>query len=195
MRGLRIGIVNRERGFTIVELLIVVVVIAVLASITIVAFNGVQSRARDTARLQDMKVIIKALEAYKTVNGSYPAATPTLNASGWEVSSDGNAATNYIAGVNTAALSSKLPVDPVNTANPAAPTPGRTSSNRIYFYARYSAGSYGCDVTRGAFYVIGVTRMDTVASGQNHPDNPGFSCSGRNWVTEGAWVYGAYTNG
>lgn len=37
-------------GFTIVELLIVIVVIAILAAISVVAYNGIQTRARDAAR-------------------------------------------------------------------------------------------------------------------------------------------------
>lgn len=41
---------NRQKGFTIVELLIVIVVIALLATISIVAYNGVQGRARDSKR-------------------------------------------------------------------------------------------------------------------------------------------------
>ena len=38
-----------KSGFTIVELLIVVVVIAILATITIVAYNGIQNQAKDSA--------------------------------------------------------------------------------------------------------------------------------------------------
>ena len=60
---------NTNRGFTIVELLIVIVVIAILAAITIVAYNGIQGRALDSTRLSDLATIRKALEAYKTVNG------------------------------------------------------------------------------------------------------------------------------
>ena len=44
----------RQRGFTIVELLIVIVVIGILAAITVVAFNGVQRKARDTDRKSDV---------------------------------------------------------------------------------------------------------------------------------------------
>jgi prepilin-type N-terminal cleavage/methylation domain-containing protein len=55
-------------GFTIVELLVVIVVIAILAAITIVAYNGIQARARDTQRIQDIKTIAKAHELYNIKN-------------------------------------------------------------------------------------------------------------------------------
>lgn len=42
---------SKNAGFTIVELLIVIVVIGILAAITIVSFNGVQNRAKDTAQI------------------------------------------------------------------------------------------------------------------------------------------------
>lgn len=61
-----------DRGFTIVELLIVIVVIAILAAITIVAYNGIQARSRDTIRINDLKQIQKVVELYKAENGSYP---------------------------------------------------------------------------------------------------------------------------
>lgn len=62
-------------GFTIVELLIVIVVIGILAAITIVSFNGVQSRARDAERTSDMKSLHKALEMFYIANGYYPAVS------------------------------------------------------------------------------------------------------------------------
>jgi type II secretion system protein G len=62
----------RQRGFTIVELLIVIVVIGILAAITIVAFNGVQDRSKATAKINDIKSIQKAIELYYAQNGTYP---------------------------------------------------------------------------------------------------------------------------
>lgn len=57
-------------GFTIVELLIVIVVIAVLAGITVVAFNGVQQRAKFTQQAADTERLVKALRMYKAEGGS-----------------------------------------------------------------------------------------------------------------------------
>lgn len=57
---------QKQPGFTIVELLIVIVVIAILAGISLVAFTGVQQRARDSQRLSDVKQITKAMQLWST---------------------------------------------------------------------------------------------------------------------------------
>lgn len=59
------------RGFTIVELLIVIVVVAVLAAISVVAYNGIQQRARDNVRKQDVAAIAKALQLYAVDKGGF----------------------------------------------------------------------------------------------------------------------------
>lgn len=61
-----------KSGFTIVELLIVIVVIGILAAITIVTYGGMQQRARGTERNQDMSTVQKLLEAYYIDNSTYP---------------------------------------------------------------------------------------------------------------------------
>lgn len=169
---------TRQRGFTIVELLIVIVVIGILAAITIVAYNGVQGRAQDSRRVNDIQAIATALEAYKTVNGTYPAAAPN-DPSGWEVSK--NTPATFIASLKSSGtISNPTPVDPSN------------SGNNMYKYYRYAAGNAGCDATRGDFYVLVV---QTLVSKPAYGNGPGFSCSGRDWgANEGAWVTGGYTN-
>lgn len=64
----------RQKGFTIVELLIVIVVIGILAAITIVSFNGVQNRAHDTTVKSNLAAIAKKYELFKTDSTSdkYP---------------------------------------------------------------------------------------------------------------------------
>jgi type II secretion system protein G len=63
---------RKSSGFTIVELLIVIVIIGILAAITIATYSGIQSRARDTQRKSDIAQLTKAIESYYAVNGDYP---------------------------------------------------------------------------------------------------------------------------
>lgn len=63
----------QPRGFTIVELLIVVVVIAILAAITIVTYTGIQTRAENTRTSQAVAQFVKSLAAYSSSNGAFPA--------------------------------------------------------------------------------------------------------------------------
>ena len=64
--------IKRRDGFTIVELLIVIVVIAILAAITLVAYNGIQNRANDNVVLSDISNIRKKMEVAKIDLGHYP---------------------------------------------------------------------------------------------------------------------------
>lgn len=66
---------KQQSGFTIVELLIVIVVIAILAAITIVAYNGIQDRARNSSIQADLTTFSKKIELAKTTASDvlYPA--------------------------------------------------------------------------------------------------------------------------
>lgn len=73
-----------RQGFTIVELLIVIVVIAILATITIVAYNGIQGRAVAASLMSDLDNASKQFKLYQVDNSIYPAAidcsvTPAAN--------------------------------------------------------------------------------------------------------------------
>lgn len=69
----------KQTGFTIVELLIVIVVIGILAAITIVAFNGIQQKAHIAALQSDLKNSSKQLAIDNTINGTYPATASDAN--------------------------------------------------------------------------------------------------------------------
>lgn len=61
-----------SRGFTIVELLIVIVVIGILAAITMVAYSNVQGKASVAKSQSDLKALQRLIEMYKADYGSYP---------------------------------------------------------------------------------------------------------------------------
>ena len=95
-------------GFTIVELLIVIVVVAILAAISIVAYNGIQTRAENTTTINGVAAYAKALALYGADNGQYPSTTvypclgsPTANACS-KLSGTGGCAYAGATSVNTA---------------------------------------------------------------------------------------------
>jgi prepilin-type N-terminal cleavage/methylation domain-containing protein len=61
-----------QKGFTIVELLIVIVVIGILAALVLNTFSGAQKRARDTERQGDINALATQLEVYYNDKGAYP---------------------------------------------------------------------------------------------------------------------------
>lgn len=68
---------KKQTGFTIVELLIVIVVIGILAAITIVSYNGIQNRTHDTAIKSDFSTFNKQVQLYYVDNQRYPAGADT----------------------------------------------------------------------------------------------------------------------
>lgn len=72
------GMKKTASGFTIVELLIVVVIIAILATVSIVLYNGAQERARSSQTLSAVEQWMKILQSYKARNGSLPPMSSCL---------------------------------------------------------------------------------------------------------------------
>lgn len=125
---------TNTNGFTIVELLIVVVVIAILAAITIVSYNGVSARAKTSKVSSDAAVILKKLEVYKSLSsdGSYPL--PDVANHNWYDQSD------MITSNKDTALPASLRVvrggdnDPDSDADYTAVVNGSTGSPAAYVF-------------------------------------------------------------
>lgn len=73
--------INAKYGFTIVELLVVIVVIGILAAITIVAYSGITQRAKEAQLKSDLKSASTQLEIYSTTqnDGNYPNDASVIN--------------------------------------------------------------------------------------------------------------------
>jgi len=66
-------LINKQGGFTIIELLVVIVIIGILVALLLPNLFTAQQRARDTERKNDLSTIQTQLETYYNDNSEYPA--------------------------------------------------------------------------------------------------------------------------
>ena len=135
---------SKQQGFTIVELLIVIVVIGILAALVITTFTGIQQKARNTERTTDIKAIQGQVEAYYAQNGKYPTLA-NLNDSAFRSSN--------MKGLDPEALK-----DPKGTAQTLVATAGANNYS-------YVVSPTGCDNGSGgdcSGYTLTATYEGTV---------------------------------
>ncbi len=104
------------RGFTIVELLIVIVVIAILAAITIVTFSGMRSRVIDSSMQSDLQSAAKLLANDLTLNSVYPL-TPAAASNGRGLPLSNGSAYNYTVSNTSTPPTYNLSISNTGSAN------------------------------------------------------------------------------
>ena len=65
---------RKTKGFTLVELLVVIAIIGLLSVLAVISLSGIQERARDTKRVNDISNIQKAMELVRSESGGYDSA-------------------------------------------------------------------------------------------------------------------------
>lgn len=150
---------QKQSGFTIVELLIVIVIIGILAGLVITTFVGIQARGRDSERRTDLKAMQGQLEAYFADNGGYPTRDDFSDAT-WRTNnkvtldvkaqSDPKGNGNGLGGTTTATQYSYVPGpgacnSPTTSANP--PVAGTTPYCTTYTLQAASEANSGTNFT------------------------------------------------
>jgi len=119
---------KRNNGFSAIELLIVVVVICILATLVFVNFDGVKKKDRDTTRKQDISDIHNQLEAYYAQNGSYPTLN-NMNDSNWRLTNMKNLKSDELK--DPLGKSQTLVAAPQNSAYAYSVTPPKCDNSSV----------------------------------------------------------------
>jgi len=136
---------NRQKGFTLIEVLIVVAVIAILGAIAVMTLNPAQAsqRARDAQRLKDVATYQALIEQYLEDNRSgFPGMT--ANTSGATNNCNGGVLRASTLTANTCPYAATQPIDPVNSTAQNITTNGGTvlSDDLFYEIQVNTAGNY-----------------------------------------------------
>jgi prepilin-type N-terminal cleavage/methylation domain-containing protein len=133
--------VKNQTGFTIVELLIVIVVIGILAAITVVAYNGVQQRSNNTAIITNARNTINLIKSYKATYGSYPSL------GGYCVTTD-NSCVNYNSAVVTSNNASWM-TELRKMGTPVGSVPVTSSTRYGIYFDGYAPRTYNHEAIAG----------------------------------------------
>src|SRR3989338_1644535 len=130
----------RSRGFTLLEIMITITIVAILSTMGIIAYGKAQSIARDAIRKQDLKNMKLSLELYYQRNGNFPSTT---DGSGWDLSTKGG---TWISGLDST-YTNKLPTDVKQTSSCKSPP-----ASSCYLYGYFSTAWEGG--TPGKGYIL-----------------------------------------
>ena len=161
--------INKKEGFTLIEILIVVAIIAILASVVLIGLGPTQQSGRDARRISDLREIQTGLELYYSKCGFYPGAANC--AGGWVAATFGQMSAALTgSGIGVAVV----PNDPTNGAT--------------YYYA---AAAGDGTVVAGSTYVLSATlenSNNSVFSGASYggagltnPKGGGATCAAPNY--------------
>ena len=130
---------NRPRGFTIIEVLVVVTVLGVLVAIAFFAFSKVQKDSRDSTRQGNVATIAEALEKYYRENGEYPSVRSLVN------NYAGNTGTVVAAKLKITTDALKMPKMPAGATN--ALYSGSLTNDYIVYTASDSVNNTACQTS------------------------------------------------
>ena len=163
----------KKEGFTLIEFIVVLTIIALIATFILVSVKSGRARARDGRRLQEISQIVKALQLYWADYGEYPEETCPCADGGfkekdsWESSDqEPEQFLEYL----TPYLS-EIPLDPINSRSDKSKFFGPRPEEYFYAYQKYDPPPDYCPEIERPFVVIAVSNLEAYVGPELPEDN------------------------
>lgn len=156
-----------SRGFSMIELVVVISIMVILVGMGVTMVSDELAKARDVRRVEDVKTLVRALEAYLEDTGTLPDGDVEPAGNGWDTTADGE----FLSALVDGGYLRETVLDPLG-------------SPYMFRYCHYPRGYQGFS---SDFYVIGIAQYETnkFASNKGH-----WSGTTRDWSQEFAYVVG-----
>ncbi|MEN9614277.1 MAG: hypothetical protein RLZZ347_584 [Candidatus Parcubacteria bacterium] len=135
---------KQNSGFTLVELLVVISIIALLSSIVFAGLNVARQKGRDTSRVAGANQLRAAIELYRTTTGTFPDTLPVASS----CASGATALSTVLNSLVTGKHIAQIPSDPTNTG---------TLCYKFYGKQTLTSGGFSCGINGTSEYAVTFT--------------------------------------
>lgn len=175
---------NNSSAFTIVELLIVIVVIAILAAISVVAFTGIQQRATNTKIISAANQVVKTISGYIASTGAYPLTT---NGTFCIVPSDDAACASFSASrsIDTTLMNNLATIGTLPSPTPSIATDWTGIAynfSSTYYYDGVLQPARVTYSLKGAYQQCGLANVANTGGAVMTPSTTGYTSSGTSYT-------------
>lgn len=183
---------STKKGFTLIELMIAISIVAIIAAVGITSFSQSQKLARDARRKQDLRSIAVALELYYQKYGHFPCVVGTgggwlksgTTVSNWITNDSGTCATGT--SLDSTFINS-MPIDPSKQSHAGQPQSDATSLGYGYFSAAWNpttSPANACNKAAGQSYIL-VAGLENASDPEAFANKSYKQCDGVTTLTTG----------
>ncbi len=130
------GTTKMKRGFTLIELMIVIAVMAILIGISLPHFKGMQDEGRSAKAAGELRTLTTAIESFYIHHSEYPVQTLSVNSTTWQT--DANSITTA-----TPRIVKKALKDPFDSSRQYSYVTSAASGSEAKYYVVFSVGTDG----------------------------------------------------